>query len=198
MSTTTSRFIEHRQNALATVFLTARESVRVIVADLGGGIDLIAEIVSEDARAGMFGVVVKGTSKALPSEKDASRYLNDVLKRSKITQSFPFPIIVLAFSMKDDDGYYAWLAEPYVSPEGMPKLDAREEFVCSTRDPKRLGFDHRKSTRLASQSLLSVDRRCPAANSPSLNSRRAGAAFSLSMFRGRLERHDDVAFERRS
>ena len=142
MNMTTSRFIEHRQNALATVFLTAREDVQVIIADLGGGIDLIAEILSDDSRTSMFGVVVKGTSRPIPTEKHASRYVNDELKRSKSAQAFPFPIIVLAFSMKDDDGYYAWLAEPDVSPEGLPRLESRKDIIC------------RRATRQALESIV--------------------------------------------
>jgi hypothetical protein len=125
-----AKMIEYRQTALATVFLTAREDVQVIPADLGGGIDLIAEIVSKESRTCMFGVVIKGTSKPLVDERDASRFLIEWMRRSKTTQAFPFPILILVFSMREDAGYYAWSAEPEVSPEGIPKLLIREAPLC--------------------------------------------------------------------
>src|SRR4051812_11471239 len=64
--------IEHRVVALATVFLTGRRDVQVFSADLGGEIDLIAKILSDDPYEKLFGVILKGTSRPLPGEREAS------------------------------------------------------------------------------------------------------------------------------
>jgi hypothetical protein len=132
MSRATSSFIEHRVRALATVFLTGRNNVQTFSMDELGDLDFLCRIVSYDDEEYemFFGVILKGTSESLSSEHYAAIHLNSWGRRRKIVQKYPFPVLALLFSMKDDEGYFAWEIEPNTDASNKPVLLLHERFTC--------------------------------------------------------------------
>ena len=125
-----SFMIDHRTQALTTVFLTGRNNIEVInLADLGE-LDMLCRIVSSEAEHEMlFGVIGKGTSEALVNERLADTYVNSRLRGLKTVKTYPFPVLVVIFSMQSDDGYYSWKIEPTVS-DATPGLIMHDRFTC--------------------------------------------------------------------
>jgi hypothetical protein len=136
---TTNVFVEHRVRALASVFLTRRPDVEVI--DLGDGVPqilvrVLPDQLGEDEDRDLylaFGCILRGTSTALASEAEADKFLNlwRRHRRSETNPRFCFPVLVLVFSMVEDQGYAAWYADPVVDPEGCPALLHARTFSCS-------------------------------------------------------------------
>jgi hypothetical protein len=78
-----------------------------------------------------FGVILKGTVEPLPSEREATRYLNAWWKKHEDQGSrFYFPVIILLLTMEDDRGYYTWRSEPEVVQGRIPHLEHNETFRC--------------------------------------------------------------------
>jgi hypothetical protein len=114
--TGTLDMIGRRSELLATVVLTRRLNVDVhSFGTKDDSPDLICTIRPdpEEKLHGFlpFGVFVWGTPKELASEQEATRFARS--QRAKIpNELFLLPIIVLLFSMKKDEAYFAWLVEP--------------------------------------------------------------------------------------
>jgi hypothetical protein len=114
--TQTLDMIGKRSELLANVVLTRRLNIDVHSFGTNDeGPDLICTIRPdpEEKVHGFlpFGVFVWGTSKELASEQEATRFARS--QRAKIRkEAFLMPVIVLLFSMKKDEAYFAWLVEP--------------------------------------------------------------------------------------
>jgi hypothetical protein len=114
--TDTLDLIGRRSELLATVVLTRR--LNVDVHSFGAkddSLDLICTIRPdpEEKLHGFlpFGVFVWGTAREFASEQEATRFARS--QRAKIRKEpFLIPVIVLLFSMKKDEAYFAWLVEP--------------------------------------------------------------------------------------
>jgi hypothetical protein len=125
-----SFMIEHRTQALTTVFLTGRNNIEVINLPNLGELDMLCRIVSPGEEYEMlFGVIGKGTSEVLVSARLAETYLNSRLRGLKAVKTYPFPVLVIIFSMQSDDGYYSWKIEPTVS-DSAPGLILNDRFSC--------------------------------------------------------------------
>jgi hypothetical protein len=121
--------IEHRTQALATVFLTGRNNVEVIPLQDLGDLSMICRILTDEDDSDMiFGVIHGGTSEPL-SERSAERYLNSRFRALKAVKQYPFPVLILLFSMQSDDGFFCWRMEPDVS-EGFPVLIRNDRMTC--------------------------------------------------------------------
>ncbi len=139
MTRTQSFMIEHRTQALTTVFLTGRNNVDVIPLRDLGGLSMICRILTHDEDMEMvFGVIHGGTSEPLAGERAAEKLLNSRLRASKAARQYPFPVLVLLFSMQSDDGFFAWRMEPDVS-QGVPILMLNERLTCEKAT--RTGLD---------------------------------------------------------
>ena len=141
MSTTDrNQFVDHRARALAKVFLMARNSIMPIeiMAEFSD-LDLLARILpEEDVYEKLFGVIIKATTTPLPTEESAKTYLNQWARARKKDHIFPFPILVLVFSMLTDDGYYAWRIAPDLT-DGTPTLKVNTAF--ETQRTNKRGLD---------------------------------------------------------
>lgn len=125
-----SFMIEHRTQALTTVFLTGRNNIEVISLPDLGELDMLCRIVSQGGQDEMpFGVIQKATSEALANERLAEMYLNSRFRGLKTPKRYPFPVLIVLFSMQSDDGYYSWKMEPDIS-EGVPVLIPNERLTC--------------------------------------------------------------------
>jgi hypothetical protein len=132
-------FIGHRTEALAKVFLTRRPDIVALPFE-HGDLDLFVSIDPhpEDSIRGFtgFGVILSGTDRALPTEEAATQYANAAwrarTKNAKAKTVYFLPVVLLLFSMEKDQGYYAWVTEPYVDErEGLPKLKVVDRLVCT-------------------------------------------------------------------
>jgi hypothetical protein len=131
--------IEHRAQALATVFLTGRNNVEVIRLPDLGELDMLCRVVSDDdSRQMPFGVILRATSDPSANERWAEMHLNSRFRGPKAAVKYPFPVLVLLFSMPSDDGYYAWRMEPELSAS-TPVLILNERFACEKAS--RSGLD---------------------------------------------------------
>ncbi len=136
---TEHRMIEHRAQALATVFLTGRNNVDAIpIRDLGN-LNLICRIMTDENESEMiFGVVYGGVAGPIVSEQWAEKWLDSCFRELKIVKKYPFPVLSLLFSMQSDEGVFSWRLEPDVS-EGVPILVMNERFACEKAT--RTGLD---------------------------------------------------------
>jgi hypothetical protein len=73
-----------------------------------------------------FGVYL-GASMAPVTLEGANEHLKPVMGKVRSIGPFHFPVCVFYFTVKDDQGYYAWAYEPVVTAEGQLRLTARAE-----------------------------------------------------------------------
>jgi hypothetical protein len=131
--------VGRRSELLATVVLTRRFNIDVhSFGAKDDGPDLICTIRPDPGEKvhGFlpFGVVVWGTAKELASEQEATRFARS--QQAKIRKEmFLLPLIVLLFSMKKDEAYFAWLVEPC---KDSPKLMHLTELDFTSFDAKQL------------------------------------------------------------
>ena len=135
-----SAFVDRRTKALASVFLTSppgvrdrvdQRLVRVFDVESDLGLDLLAKVSStERDRVLLFGVVLKGTTDAPPSEEEA--LVGIIQNHLQIGQfaEYPFPVIELIFSMEGDRGYFAWRNEPVLASGGDMHLKLQKNIQC--------------------------------------------------------------------
>jgi len=103
-----------RAELLAKLHLTRRLNVDVHPFDEGGkaALDFVCTIRSKDVRGFLpFGVIVWGTAKGLPTEDEATAFVRLRLRNTE-RPMYCMPVIALAFSMDNDEGYFGWIVEP--------------------------------------------------------------------------------------
>jgi hypothetical protein len=107
---------------MSMVFLTGHPDIDVFGIGALSDVDQIARIRSDESKIQkVFGVIVTGTAKPLPSRKDADRFLNALNSNKKRNPTLGMPVLLIIFTMQDDRGYVAWQTEPVI--EGAePKL----------------------------------------------------------------------------
>jgi hypothetical protein len=146
MSNVIETYVERRVELLASVFLTGRHDVEVFSIEFGGDVIQIAKIITaDDQNEKLFGIIPRGSVKSLKTEAEAASFLNKERSRTHIRQ-FPFPVLVLAFSMVGDEGYYAWQSEPTVLESGIPGLVIHEKLACKRATRKALDLIVEKVT----------------------------------------------------
>jgi hypothetical protein len=133
-------YIPERTRALATMYLTRRPDLTVKF-ERDTGLDILVEI---GGRAGVewraFGVVLLG-SMSKTTISGANKYLNKNAKwlnRGELIHRIPSPTCLFYFTMKDDAGYYTWMAEPIVKDDAA-KLKFHTTADCRLLD--RAGLD---------------------------------------------------------
>jgi hypothetical protein len=128
------RLIADRALALAFVLLTRRDDLDVKETKEGNDLDYTVDIkTAEDVGKRPFGVYVAATMSPVTLEA-ANKQLKTELAGLQTVGPFPFPVCVFFFTVKDDQGYYAWASEPVVTEAGQPRLRGRTEADC-----RRLG-----------------------------------------------------------
>lgn len=114
-------FVAERARSLALVQLAFCDQLRAAAAPEGFGPAFIAYLRGEDGSltARQFGIGVSGSMEA-SDEKSVARLAAgtfDALRR----KDYPYPVCHLHFTMRDDAGYLAWVAEPEMGEDG-PRL----------------------------------------------------------------------------
>ena len=123
-------FVAERGRALAMVLLTRRDDLVVKETREENALDLTVCIKTrEDARNRSFGVYLEAAmTPVLPDVAD--KQLKPVLRKVQSIGPFRFPVCVFYFTVKDDQGYYAWAYEPVVTAQGQPGLRAHQRAHC--------------------------------------------------------------------
>jgi hypothetical protein len=110
-----------RAEQLAIVYLTRRNDLEVLTGNHRTNIasfDIIVNIHDTRMSAKQFAVEVK----ARLDPTDRNLLLRDALQRARYLKPNDIPSCLFFFAMRNDEGYYAWLREPKVNPDGKPVL----------------------------------------------------------------------------
>jgi hypothetical protein len=126
---TQQRLMRERARALAIILLTNRDGTRIHELEDAGAVPLIVTIPSPE-RAGVrqLGVVLRYVL-----EPVTANHANKVLVPSWPVPEygpFPFPVVLFFFTMKDDGGWYSWVAEPVLTADGKAQLPLRAKPDC--------------------------------------------------------------------
>jgi hypothetical protein len=126
-------FIEERTRALAMIHLTRRDDL-FASAGRGGSLQLIVSIGKGKGEPSLrqFGVFLRGTKPAT-TEAELDRTLRPTFRELLRAGEYPYPACLFYFSMDDDQGYYAWVAEPAVAEAG-PRLLMHDVPHCHKLD----------------------------------------------------------------
>ena len=68
------------------------------------------------------------------TDEEANKILRKTLQNFRHVDNFYFPVCVFFFTMADNKGRYAWIAEPLVTEDGKPKLERRAAADCELLD----------------------------------------------------------------
>jgi hypothetical protein len=141
-----AEMVGHRSELLARVALTRRLNIDVFDFDLGGemGIDLLCAIRDTNVPGFLpFGVLVWGTAEPLDTPTELARHVRNRRRKLEKRPRYFMPVIVLLFSMHNDEAYFAWLVEPSETTAQLVDV-AEPEF--KTFDVKQLDRITRRIT----------------------------------------------------
>jgi hypothetical protein len=122
-------FIADRVRALATVVLTRRGDLVISETKQSTGLDLHVTIDREDKpmRLG-FGILLRGVMLPLGPE-EANKILAPTMGQFQGMRKFTYPVCLFFFTMRDEQAYFSWLAEPVLTG-GTPKLIHHASARC--------------------------------------------------------------------
>ncbi len=128
------RLVAARARALAIVYLTRRPDVDVHEETKEVGLDLIA-FIKPGGKSGIrqFGVQIKGGWEGVTAAQ-AKQTLRPSMQRIQRSGPFPFPVLFFYFTMEDNQGWYTWVSEPAISPDGGVELRVQKEAFCQPLD----------------------------------------------------------------
>ncbi|MEW6127397.1 MAG: DUF4365 domain-containing protein [Acidobacteriota bacterium] len=141
MEKSNSFLLAKRAEALATVYLTRRDDLKIHEQSNNYGFDLLVEIKNGQVATGrFFGVEVKrlpGHQKVqlLKPSQDEFR-IN--LKPITFPKDIPFPLCLFIFNMQTDEGYYRWIKEPAFGADNQPLLKLNQKSKFKFLDNKSL------------------------------------------------------------
>ena len=113
-------FIADRVRAMATVVTEARQ---------GTGLDYHVFVAREGKPVRLaFGVLLRGVSAPVTAEH-AHEVLGPTVGQFQGTRKFTYPVCLFFFTLRDEQAYFSWLAEPHVTDAG-PKLFHHDKANC--------------------------------------------------------------------
>jgi hypothetical protein len=132
------QFLADRARALATVILTRRDDLVVTESKNDTGLDFQVSIVRDDRPMRMtFGVLLRATFEPV-SPEHANKVLKPTMGHFQRMGKFPYPVCLFFFTMRDDQAFYTWLAEPVVTDDGQPRLVHHKEADCKVLNDESL------------------------------------------------------------
>lgn len=131
---TQTRLMRERARALATLLLTRRPNVLVEDVSEDIGVDLIARLAAA-RKPGLrqFGVELRYVLESVTASH-ANKVIRPTLQSHRAYGPFPFPVVLFFFTMRDDVGWYTWVAEPVISADGRAQLPLQDEPDCRPLD----------------------------------------------------------------
>ena len=105
----------------ANVILTRRDDLRVVETKEQTGLDLHVYVDREDKPMRIvFGVLLRGVPSPTTAEH-ASKVLGPTMGFFQGLRKFTYPVCLFFFTVREEQAFFAWLAEPVVNGDG-PKL----------------------------------------------------------------------------
>jgi hypothetical protein len=133
------RFLADRARALATVYLTRRKDLTVAETEAGAGLDFHVYIGRKrDPMRPVFGVVSHGALEPVTAGH-ANKVLRPTLSWFQRAGGFTYPVVLLFFTMREEQAFFAWLAEPVLDDSGAPKLLHHTKVDCQPLTDGLLG-----------------------------------------------------------
>jgi hypothetical protein len=132
------QFLADRSRALATVILTRRDDLSIAETKKETGLDFHVSIDREDKPMRLtFGVLLRGAASTVSIEQ-ANRILGPTMGQFVGMRKFTYPVCLFFFTMREDQAFFCWLAEPALSG-GAPKLIHHDEANCVELTNELLG-----------------------------------------------------------
>jgi hypothetical protein len=130
-------FIAERAQALAFILLTRRDDLDVKETREDNGLDYTVYLKSRtDVGKRPFGVHMAAGMTPVTLDQ-ASKQMKPALQEVQAIGPFPFPVCLFYFTVKNDQGYFAWAYEPVVTERGHG-LRSHAEARCRTLDDESL------------------------------------------------------------
>jgi hypothetical protein len=115
------QFFADRVRAMATVVLTRRDDLGVEDTKQSTGIDYHVYIDREDKSMRLgFGILLRAIDSPMTQE-NANAVLRPTMGQFQAMRKFTYPVCLFFFTMREQQAYFSWLAEPVVTAAG-PKL----------------------------------------------------------------------------
>jgi hypothetical protein len=132
------RFLADRSLALATIILTRRDDLSIVETRKDTGLDLHVSIDREDKPMRLtFGVLLRGAASTVTIEQ-ANKILGPTMGQFRGMRKFTYPVCLFFFTMREDQAFFSWLAEPILS-DGAPKLVHHDKADCVELTDELLG-----------------------------------------------------------
>jgi hypothetical protein len=132
------RFLAERARALATVILTRRNDLTVAETKADTGLDYHVYIArEEDQVRAMFGVLLRAVMAPVTTEH-ANKVLGPTMGSFQRMGRFAYPVCLFFFTLREDQAFYTWLAEPVLAEDGSPRLVQHQQADCKALDDQAL------------------------------------------------------------
>jgi hypothetical protein len=124
-----AQLIGERSRALATIILTRRSDLTIVDTKKDTGLDFHVYIDREDKPMRLsFGILLRGVPSPVTPEQ-ANKILGPTMGQFRGMRKFTYPVCLFLFTMRDEEGFFSWLAEPVVTG-GAPKLVHHDQVNC--------------------------------------------------------------------
>jgi hypothetical protein len=125
------QLLAERVRALAVVVLTRRSDLTIVDTKRETGLDFHVSIEREDKPMRLtFGVLLRGLPSSTTADQ-ANAILGPTMGHFLGMRKFTYPVCLLLFTMREEQAFFSWLAEPTVT-DGTPKLIHHEHAKCIT------------------------------------------------------------------
>jgi hypothetical protein len=129
--------MRERSRALATLLLTRRSDVVVQDVSEDIGVDLVARLASGKAGLRQFGIELRYVLEPVTADH-ANKVIRPTLRSHHAYGPFPFPVVIFFFTMRDNGGWYTWVADPVVQADGTARLPLRTDPDCQPLDEQAI------------------------------------------------------------
>ena len=126
---TNERYIGGQVRSRANVILTRRDDLKVVETKEQTDLDMHVYVDREDKPMRLvFGVLLRGVPSPTTAEH-ANKILVPTMGFFQGLRKFTYPVCLLFFTVRDEQAFFSWLAEPVVNGDG-PKLIHHTQANC--------------------------------------------------------------------
>ena len=128
-SETNERYLGGQVRSRANVILTRRDDLRVVETKEQTGLDMHVYVDREDKPMRLvFGVLLRGAASPTTADQ-ANKVLGPTMGFFQGLRKFTYPVCLFFFTVRDEQAFFSWLAEPVVNGDG-PKLVHHTQANC--------------------------------------------------------------------
>ncbi|HEX5270578.1 MAG TPA: hypothetical protein VFW33_08840 [Gemmataceae bacterium] len=128
-SETNERYVGGQVRSRANVILTRRDDLRVVETKDQTGLDMHVYVDREDKPMRLvFGVLLRGVPSPTTAD-EANKVLVPTMGFFQGLRKFTYPVCLFFFTVREEQAFFSWLAEPVVNGEG-PKLVHHTKANC--------------------------------------------------------------------